>query len=726
MSGHNGIAKFARTNRDGELIQTAVRGAYVLSGNSSKNAASPLALTAGDLLSGKISFGAGSVGPYTMPTGKAIEDVFELQYPLDVETCIQGIFINETNQPITIQLPGTVAGQGSLATCDGSNVLIIDACEAVEYTICRTGPDQYVQYLLGQVPNGGGGPGITNAVNLGIGCPILAGIVGTTLQLKSIDARDGLTCTNNPNEVAIDFDGVNIGVGSEVFFGIAGGVGSGGAAQFRRINGGPNITVTQNPNDITIEGAAPANGINLGVGSQVLAQVNPVTGDLEFRTLLGQDGILLTQLPNEIEIDFDAVNIGLGAQVFALFNGAGQAQFRTLTAGPGSIVTQNANDITISTIPVTQQIAFDNSEAIFDTPTINIDQSLYPFTYRPEISNFVVGYLDSHENLAGDFVARGRYCAGSAAGPLIPISKRVVPFTNRNFVNLTHFPKSDWVADPLLRLAGAGDHRGGAMVGDSLSRDLIFKSRVLEDVSGTLFPVAARAQYLSNNFSIAKLRIGENHHCNEGVEIANLRKWYLCHHDNNVPNFLVDNIDAAPGVWCRGSTGLAGSLGYSPAQFYTTALAGMGSATNEDKYHIGRFRTLSPANGEAVVLVDLSGCMEEFGNAANPAGWQSFNTLEITLTYAHTGDAVEDAPITTRGVGMAKWYAYSYRNARGVSFISEVGPGAITGAANRPTLTLVNNGLAFTLTAPNNPNANTEFWRWHIDVIRRVQFIRTA
>lgn len=155
MSGTNGIRKYLPCNRDLEITNASFRGAISWNGESSIDGTSPLAITPAQLLEGQLSFGAGSTGPYTWPTGRAWQNAISVDYPHDIGYCIQVAVGNMTNAPIIIDLPGAVAGQGSMVTCDGTNQISLPACSGAFVMICKTAENSYMATPMGLASGGG-------------------------------------------------------------------------------------------------------------------------------------------------------------------------------------------------------------------------------------------------------------------------------------------------------------------------------------------------------------------------------------------------------------------------------------------------------------------------------------------------------------------------------------------------------------------------------------------
>lgn len=144
MSGTNGIAKYVKCNREGELSGVSIRGAWSLNGVYVQNNGSPTQLTASQILTGKIAFAPGAPNTATLPTGRDWENAIRVVFPMELGNCVNFVMGNVNAYDITVNTPGIVPGQGEMITPDGTNQVIIPAYRAVQLMICPSGsPGQY-------------------------------------------------------------------------------------------------------------------------------------------------------------------------------------------------------------------------------------------------------------------------------------------------------------------------------------------------------------------------------------------------------------------------------------------------------------------------------------------------------------------------------------------------------------------------------------------------------
>jgi hypothetical protein len=358
MSGHNGIRKFAETNRDGAIESPQVSGALSSLPKTRVALGSPATLSAENLLrTGGASFNAGAPAVINFPTASDWKEALELDYAHGTGYCTKVQFTNESGAPIVLQFPGGGPGN-SMSTCDGTNQISIQNCVSFEAEVCERAPGEWVVTPIGYPGTSGiAVNAIQNLVPVGTGANAIQGVVLPNAFIRTFIGGNGINQTQNPNDVTFDFDGTNVGAGSQLFLGFVA-----NQAAFRSIVGGLGLNATQNANDVTLD--LDAISVGTGVPVYILSGTQA-----QFRSILGRDGINAVLSGADVALDFDGVNLGaVGSQIYAGITG-GQASFRRIVGGTGITATQNATDITL-TNTLTQQQAFTNSTTVNDVPTI--------------------------------------------------------------------------------------------------------------------------------------------------------------------------------------------------------------------------------------------------------------------------------------------------------------------------------------------------------------------
>ncbi len=245
MSGHNGINKFLTTNRDGQAENFQLYGAQAQYDYANITGAS---ITSANVITGQVVLGAGTTSPATFPSGLQFENEIQDTYPTTLGSTIDTLLINETNVAKVINLPGTIIEGNpphttTMRTCDGTNVITVPPCSALTAHIVNMGPENYEVFL--EAGSGAGTTGITTINNLGTGAQLVATGTAPTATVRSIVGGDGITATQNANNVTIDFDGANLGAGEPIFV-------PGATANFKSLVAGAGTTLTAGANSVTI------------------------------------------------------------------------------------------------------------------------------------------------------------------------------------------------------------------------------------------------------------------------------------------------------------------------------------------------------------------------------------------------------------------------------------------------------------------------------------------
>jgi len=142
MSGHNGLAKYARVNREDEIINLKTIGA---SGSYGFYTPTVAALSATDLIThGGITLATATPGNLFFPTGTAWEAaLIDAGMPIQPGSCVKISVLNEDPvNPKTLNFSGA-----GMASCDGSTI-IVQECSYVELQVCARGPNDYVVFPM--------------------------------------------------------------------------------------------------------------------------------------------------------------------------------------------------------------------------------------------------------------------------------------------------------------------------------------------------------------------------------------------------------------------------------------------------------------------------------------------------------------------------------------------------------------------------------------------------
>jgi hypothetical protein len=166
-------------------------------------------------------------------------------------------------------------------------------------------------------------------------------------QYKSIaptTTNPGIAITSTATEVqlqAMIASAANLGSGGYVLAN-PNPTGAGTVLNFRSVVGTNGITHTQNANDVTLS----LNATN--VGGAVESLITPISGAAQFRTMVEGGGINITQQASTIKVDFEGASVGTGTPIYVPAVGTGPAQFKSLMAGAGIAITSTATDITVA------------------------------------------------------------------------------------------------------------------------------------------------------------------------------------------------------------------------------------------------------------------------------------------------------------------------------------------------------------------------------------------
>lgn len=156
------------------------------------------------------------------------------------------------------------------------------------------------------VATGGGGSGVSGAVNIGGGPNgVFASQVGSILQFKSLFGGPGIILSPDSTDITISAAisaGDNIGTdANRIFAGV-----SGTTMQFRSLVAGPGISMLEGSGDITIaaSGDTVNAAANIGVGAGVFAGQSG--SELQFKSLIAGSGISFIDAVDHITISASA------------------------------------------------------------------------------------------------------------------------------------------------------------------------------------------------------------------------------------------------------------------------------------------------------------------------------------------------------------------------------------------------------------------------------------
>lgn len=174
-----------------------------------------------------------------------------------------------------------------------------------------------------------------NATNVGGGVESLVTPIAGAAQFRTLVEGGGINLTQAATTIKVDFEGTSIGAGAPIYVPAVGT----GPAQFKSIIGGLGLTEVSGATDVTLN----LNAVNVGGGSEVL--VTPLADPVQFRTIVEGNGINLTQGATSITVVADLANLGSGTPL--LVPGATHS-FKSLVAGAGITLTPTANDVTVA------------------------------------------------------------------------------------------------------------------------------------------------------------------------------------------------------------------------------------------------------------------------------------------------------------------------------------------------------------------------------------------
>lgn len=246
MSGHNGLSKFLRVNRDESVLNPKVIGAQGQYGFY--NFTSGASFTPAQLLLGNVILSNGSAANISFPNGFDWRVATQGLYPNQNGGCITVRITNNANAIRNITFPGVVlagvpAHSTSMTTADGTNIIQLAPFSAADLQICQVTPENYVVNLVGGT--GAGGGTVTSIASVGAGASVVANGAAPIPTLRSIIGGNGVNATQNVNDITLDFDGVNLGAGTQLFV-------PGAQAGFKTITAGSGIVLTDLGTSVTI------------------------------------------------------------------------------------------------------------------------------------------------------------------------------------------------------------------------------------------------------------------------------------------------------------------------------------------------------------------------------------------------------------------------------------------------------------------------------------------
>lgn len=257
--------------------------------------------------------------------------------------------ITNTAPAITYSASTIGTGIGVYATTSGNTFQFRSLVAGTNASVTQVGDTISIS-----VPNMGT---VNTAANVGTGTALYRDKVGDTLNFRSLVAGDNVTVSAVGDTVQISVPtigeanaGVNLGMpvdGEAVFAGM-----SGSNLSFRRLQAGPGISVTPSANSLSIQSTVA--GVNLGSASPNTATLygGETSGNLSFRRIRGAGSLTVTESTNEVVLtgvgeNNHGVNLGsAGATVFAGMSGT-DLTFRRLVQGSGVTLVETADAITI-------------------------------------------------------------------------------------------------------------------------------------------------------------------------------------------------------------------------------------------------------------------------------------------------------------------------------------------------------------------------------------------
>lgn len=292
---------------------------------------------------------------------------------------------------------------------------------------------------------------------------------------------------------------------------------------------------------------------------------------------------------------------------------------------------------------ITQQVAYDNSQALGDNPVISIANT-YAFT--KDLQATTSAEIERHTYNGGALIMD--QLAKTLAGPT---SKRIPPWSDDSFcyglfVRPGTIPLNFGANCFAVNAVPIGD-AGGV----SQARGSSFLSRCMESEAGAALATQGiiNMQALSPVFDTATNR---NQNSSDGVQVINGRFLFFGHYDNFIgTNRLVDNL---PAVWDGGAGSALPRLG--PAWYSLPSTppvqTNWSTSATDIWYTLGTFRIINPAGaaGSSNSTVNLLAGLSSGGGL----GYRHCSTLIFEIQAHQLGNNAAAVP---NGTGTANvWH----------------------------------------------------------------------